>query len=451
MGFTTGVLMLIGLVVQHFLAKYLTIDEYGIYALMFSWIALLSIFSLNSFNTIVTKAAAQKYPRFFKTASKICFLFSLIGSIVFLIIGFYFQPDLKSFFIIIAIFFPFYGGINLAEAFFIGSAKFEKWSLFVIISQIIIGIAQILSVYLFKDVSMLLFYTLLSTSLINLIITLYLFSKIKQETDKKKDKELTKYGIELTFITLIGSISTRVQYIILATLTNASTLAIYAVAQIIPERIKTVFKSSLNPLSIHLASINKEESIKILKKSLLLLILIGIIINISIALLLPPTILLIFGQKYVSSIIYSLALSSLIFLIPFNALFDSIVIYHGYKKFYAKLTIFLNVTQIILFFLLIPKFQIWGIIFSMLSLNFIATIIHLIWMFKIPKLKNKKTMLVFYKKNVLKGYRSVLIKSKVTGDNIIRIIEADYLSSKEKYPIWIKILTKMVGTKTLME
>lgn len=181
MSFTTGILMLIGLITQHFLAKYLTINEYGTFALMLSWIGLVSVFSLNSFNTIVTKASAQNYPRFFKTANKICFLFSLIGSIVLIIIGSFFEVERLNLFILLAIFFPFYGGINLTESYFLGSSKFNKYSIYMIISQCIIAGLQIFSVVFFRGVFWLLFFTLLSTSMINLIMTLLIYKQIQQE------------------------------------------------------------------------------------------------------------------------------------------------------------------------------------------------------------------------------------------------------------------------------
>lgn len=449
MGFTTGVLMLIGLVVQHFLAKYLTIDEYGLYALMFSWIALLGVFSLNSFNTIVTKASAQDYPRFFKIASKICFLFSTLGSVVLLIIGFFFEPERLNLFIILAIFFPFYGGINLADSYFIGSSKFNKYSVYMITSQCIIAGLQILSVIFLKGVFWILFFTLLGTSVINLVMTFFIYKNIQQNKDEKKEKELTKYGIELTGLSIFTSIASRIQYVLLAALAGTATLAIYAVAQLIPEKIKGLIKGMLNPPSVWLASQEKEKSVNIMRKIVPLFLLLGLIGTILLSLILPIVINLVFGQKYHEAILYSLVLLVPIIFIPLNAMFGSIIIYHNYKKFYTKLTLLTNIIQIILFIILIPIFKIWGVIISIVGLAIITTILNLVWFYKIPRHPIKKKIITMQKNLEINGYETIYFDGKLCDKNIFKVIEADYLSLNEKYPLWTRIISKLNNIKKI--
>ena len=447
MGFTTGILMIIGLVVQHILAKYLTLNEYGIYALMFSWIGLLSVFSLNSFNTIVTKASAQNYPRFFKTASKICFLFSLLGSIALLVIGFFFEVERLNLFILLAIFFPFYGGINFADSYLIGSSKFNKYSVYMITSQCIIAGLQIISVVFLQGVFWLLFFTLLGTSMINLVMTFFIYKNIKQEKDDKKDKELTKYGIELTGIGIFSSIASRIQYIILAALAGTATLAIYAVSQIIPERIKGLIKGILSPFSIYLASNDKERSIKIVRKATFILLLFSLSIILLTAIILPVIIKIIFGLKYEESIIYSLILLLALVSIPLDIGPGSIMVYQGFKKFYAKITLLTNLIKIIGFIIFIPLFKIYGIIITIVLASLSTTIINLIWFYKLPKPQIKKSLLILDKKFESDKYENIIIKPKINGQNIINIIESDYLSKAETYPLWIRIIAKLTFTK----
>jgi len=443
MGFTTGVLMLIGLVVQHFLAEYLTLDEYGIYALMFSWVGLLSVFSLNSFNTIVTKASAQNYPRFFKTASKVCFLFSILGSVVLLVIGFFFETERLNLFILLAIFFPFYGGINLTESYLLGSSKFNKYSVYMITSQCIITGLQILSVVFLRGVFWLLFITLLSTSLINLLMTFFIYRSIQQEKDENKEKELTKYGIQLTGIGIFSSIASRIQYVLLASLAGTATLAIYAVAQIIPERIKGLIKGMLNPPSVWLASQEKEKSVNIMRKIVPLFLLLGLIGTALLALILPIVINLVFGQKYHEAILYSLVLLIPVTFIPINSMFGSIMIYHSYKRFYTKLTLLTNVVQIVLFIIFIPFFKIWGVIISVVGLAIITTILNLIWFYRLPQKSIKKTILTMQKSLKVKGYETIYFDGKLNGENILKLIETDHLSLKEKYPFWANIFKRI--------
>ncbi|MBS3172961.1 oligosaccharide flippase family protein [Candidatus Woesearchaeota archaeon] len=438
MGFTSGTLMLIGLVIQYFLAKYLSIDEYGMYILMFSWISVLSVFSLNSFNTTVIKASAQSYPRFFKTATKICFLFSLLGSIILLIVGFFFETQNMNLFILIAIFFPFYGGINLAESYLIGSSKFNKYSVYVIVSQIIVAVIQILSVVFLQGIFWLLFFTLLGTSIINIIMTFSIYTIIRQRKNVRKEKKLVKYGIGLTWPSIFSSIASRIQYILLAALADTSILAIYAVAQLIPEKIKGLIKSSINPLSIYLASKTKKESIYLMQRLILPLLMLGVLGYLMILIILPIGIKLVFGQKYQEAIFYSLVLSLPVIVIPLDALFISIVIYHGYKEYYTKLTLLTNIIQIVLFIILIPYFKIWGVIFSIVGLVVIVTFVNLIWFYRLPKYNVEKTILTMQRDLNIKGYKTLYFDGKFTGENILKVISADSIN-EEHHPYWVRI------------
>ena len=447
MMFTTGIVMIIGLISQYFLAHYLTVDQYGQFALMISWIGLLSFFSLNSFNTVVTKAAAQGYPRFFKTASIICLLVSLLGSIILIIIGFYFQPSQKGLFILLAIFFPFYGGINLADSFFIGSREFTKYSWYMIISQGIITASQAFSVYFFHDVDYLLFSTLLFTSLVNIVMTLGIVYKIRQEYDKIKEKELIRYGFDYSLIQLIGTVSSRIQYILLGTLAGPTTLAIYAVAQMFPERLKTLFKSSLNPLSMHLAANNKEESVRLLRKTVPFFFLLGLVVTIVLILLLPTVVYIVFGQKYNDSIIYSVLLLLPTLLIPLNAMFASILVYHGYKKAFTYITISSNILQLLLFVLLIPSFQIWGIIITTFAINLLVTLFDIIWFYRLPQPKNKEIFLFPPGETHPLEKNQRRVSAQINEKSIFSVLESDYLLSEKKYPLWVRILARLSGTK----
>lgn len=441
--------MIFGIGTQYFLARYLTQGQYGEFQLMLSWMTLLGFFALNSFNTIVTKSAAQKYEYYFKTANKICFSLSILGSLGLLIIGFFFETNYLTMFILMAIFFPFYSGINLSNDYLIGLSKFEKYFWINVITQFLSATTQIIAVVIFKNTLILLVTLLATISIINFTLTTYFYRKIEQKRDKNKDKENTKYGIRLALLSIVGSISSRIQYIILAAMTSPATLAIYAVAQILPTKIRNIFKGSLNPFSIFLASNKKEKSIKIVKKSIILLLLFGLIVAGISILLLPIAINLIFGQKYLDSIYYSIALTAIIFIVPLNSVLGSLIIYHGYKKFYTKVSLIASGLQIILFILLIPIFHIWGIIMAVILHQIIVTTINTIWFIKLPKSKDANIYLCKNENEINKHKMQInKITNKINGENIIKIIESDYLI-KDTYPLWVRIIAFLSFTKSI--
>ncbi|MDP2947886.1 MAG: polysaccharide biosynthesis C-terminal domain-containing protein, partial [Nanoarchaeota archaeon] len=192
-----------------------------------------------------------------------------------------------------------------------------------------------------------------------------------------------------------------------------------------------------------------EKSLKIMRKIIPLLILIGLIGTFLIALILPIAINLVFGQKYQESVFYSLMLLISIVFIPLNGVFSSIIIYHGYKKFYLILTFFINIIQIILFLILIPIFRIWGIIFSIVSLSILTTLLNLIWFYRLPEKNYEKKVLSRDRKRKIKGYGVMSFDGKFNGDNILKIFESDFFNRGEDYPYWSKIIGKLSGAKVI--
>lgn len=184
-------------------------------------------------------------------------------------------------------------------------------------------------------------------------------------------------------------------------------------------------------------------------KLILPLLILGILVYLIISLLLPTVINLIFGQKYQESIIYSMVLLIPIIFIPINAMFSSIVIYHGYKRFYTKLTLLTNIIQIILFIILIPLFKIWGVIISVIGIMIVTTLLNFIWFYHLPKRATKKTILTMQKGLKIRGYKVIYFNGKLREKNILKVIQSESLN-KENYPLWVKILAKLIRVKYIM-
>jgi len=445
----TVLLALIGLVTQYFLVRFLTIGQYGTLKLILSWLTVLGFFSLGGFLFVIKKAAAQRNFFFFKTASKLRFIFSWVGSLVFLILGFYFDPNLKPFALMLAFFFPFHAGLNAGETFLLGARKFNKHTILGVSTALAVSVSQVLASALFQDVAYVIFFTLVATSLINLGVTLRISKGIKQKVNKEKKRSLTKYGFQLTGIGIIPNISSKIQFIILGTLASPEILAIYAIAQAFPEKIKTLFKNALSPYSIYLGSVEKDRSVRIVRKAMLLLFLVGLGITIFSIIILPFAIEIIFGQQYLDSIIYALLLVAIALATPVNLMITSIATYHEYKKFYAKITTVVNTSLIILYLLLIPLFQIYGIILTKIIVQLIRTTMTLVWFYKLPYKEVKKAVLTLDPKFKHKKYNTLTIDSQINSRNILQIIDSDYLLKEQYYPLWVKTIAKLTFSKIL--
>lgn len=455
--FSSGVLIIIGAVAQFFLARWLTIEQYGEWSLLTSWLVLAGFFSLNSFSNIVYKASAQKYSYFFKTANKICFSTSLIGSLFLLIVGLGWQSEFWRLYILMAISLPFYSGINLSGSYYLGSAQFKKYSIFTIVSQLIITFFQIVVVFISKDVTNLVLSSIISTAVINLVITGYIYWRVEGQRNNQMEEELTRYGFSLTFISLIGTVAAKIQYIILASLSTPSAVAIYAVAQMLPDKIKNLLKSLLNPFSTYLASISRDRTIKIIRQSIKFFSLIGIIFALLGVLSLPLLIKIIFSTKYVGSIFYSQILLFPAVLVPFEGLIGSLMVYHDYKKFNYQLTTYGGLLRILLYLIFIPLFQVEGIIVAFLLSSLIIFIYEVKWFYGLEFHDDQRSILVLagQEENIddtlCQRFNIIFVNSKLTGDNIIKIFAADYFYGRSIFPRWMRILVRMCGIKMATE
>ncbi len=452
MAMTSFILMLIGIVSQYFLAHYLTQGEYGEFQLIISWIAVLSFFSLNSFNTIVTKASAQNYSLFFRKASIIGFLFSITGSVLLFIVAIFFEVNKIELFIIAAIFFPFYTGINFAQNFYTGKKEYKKYSILVIGTQLLVSSSQIILLLISNSLKEVMFVSLLATSIVNLFITIFIIKKLKNEKkNKERELELTKYGIQLSLINIIPAIAGKIQFIILNAYTSPVILAIYAAAQIFPDKVKGLFKSLIVPFSVYLASKEKEKSLRIVKNSIPLLLIYGIISTIIIIIILPVLISIVYGDKYNASIYYALFLVVDLIFMPINGIISSVIIYHGYKKTYGIITIVKSALSIILYLILIPFYSIYGIVFTVIFLSLATFLLHLFWLYKTPLPIQKQSVLYIRKQEIREIHNLQVLKitTKFESINIIKIIEANYLLKDETYPIWVKLIAKLSFTKKM--
>ncbi|NJO92001.1 MAG: oligosaccharide flippase family protein [Chloroflexia bacterium] len=337
--------------------------------------------------------------------------------------------------------------MNLFSSYLTGQQKFIRYAAFNISVQIFVTTFQVICLIYFEQLKYILIATLLPASFFNILITSWLFHKLKkQDEDKFKEKELTKYGINISLVNLIPSIASRLQYVILDSFSNPATLAIYAAAQLIPDKISVLFKSLLSPFSVHLVSLEKRRSIKIVKNGLLLFILLGLITTLFIALLIPVFIKMLFGDQYLDSIMFSLFLLVDILFTPINLFIANILVYHDQMKAFSKITVFRSIAMISLFIIFIPYFQIYGIIITRISIAIITAAIYIIW-FSGLSAESNKTVLMMNKKDAPSEFFTIVITKKIEGLTILKIIEADYLSDKENYPMWVRLIAVLSFSK----
>lgn len=381
MGATAVVVSVLGLLTQHFLACSFSKEDYGRFHLDLAWIALLGFFALNSFNTVVTKASAQGYPQFFNVAFKYCLGFSILGTIILISLNYYLEGP---HFLILAVFFPFYAGLNLSESYLIGKGRFNDYSLLAILS----GALRLLSVVILLSSSLGLRAILIGYLAVTAVVNIITCSAIAWKhtgacRNPNTEEQLIRFGLLLTALGVVLSVASRLQYILLSIYSTPAALATYAAASILPEKGKEMLKNVCNPVSIHLASIARRDAVYAMKKLLYPALLAGIIWSGFLAAMCYFLIPLIFGKAYADAVNVAMMLSSVQFVAILNAFLGSVIVYHGYQKYYSALSIVGNIVQIVLFAALVPGYQIKGIVIAIGAVNVVMTLFSLVCFRKI--------------------------------------------------------------------
>ena len=357
-------------------ANFLPKETYGTYKYLISILALLSIPSLKKFGTAFIQSIARGYEGNFEKILWTKIKWGSLGSLASFILAFYYfiqnNYTLAIGFCIIAIIVPFFNGFNLYTSYLSGKKIFNKLTKYRSLSQIIVTISVVISLFLTNNVLLILLTYLLSETITRLI-ALYLTKK-KFPPNTEKDEEVMKYGKHLSFIELFKSIAEEADKILIYHYIGGAELAIYTIAISPIGQIKT-FILNLKTLAFPKLSeadadkIKKTLPKKILKASLITIPIIVIYI------LLAPWLFSMFFPKYTSSVILSQILAISIILVPTSLMSSALSAKKQIKSLY-KLRILGSLGKLIIYFIAVKYYGLIGLVISRIIIDIYMTILY---------------------------------------------------------------------------
>lgn len=317
-----------GLAVSVLFTNKLSLNDYGVYKYIIGLGALLTSFSLTGTGQSIFQTAAQKYFGFYKEILKTNLIYSsgimlasLAGSLYYL---FNTNYILSIGCLLIAAFQPFVNLYQNIFPFLQGSKRFKESALSQLFKTIFVSLIGITSILLTQNILILIVTYLFANFIAN--FTLHLFYKPKnvQNIPNNIYRKYLNYAKHTSAREIISNLSFRLDTVIIFTQLGASEVAIYAIANLIPEQIKGSFKDLANLILSKYVNYGKIGDIKhhIPKRSLqLFLVFSGVAI---IYALICPYVYKILFPKYETAILLSqlLALSfpASIAIIPNSAL-----------------------------------------------------------------------------------------------------------------------------------
>jgi len=370
------------------LVRYLSIEDLGNYKLFFSIINILILFSINGLGTSITKAVAKRFKGFFKQAVKIRALFSLIASLVLIVLAlsYYRGSDIKIALLVVSLIVPIYFGFNSWEAYLYGEKRFKS----IFLRNTLIGgtrfavCATIL--FFYRNYLFVIFAYLLIVSIYNLIFYFLISNKNKDEeiSDDIK-KEYIRHGFKLTGASAVSVIAKNIERIILDSVSSATMVGIYSIVNVFPNFIKNSLKILVNVPTVKLAARTEKENRRIIRRGLILISSSGLLIFAVFWFLTPVLLRFFFKVDDPNIIFYGKLLLIPIIFMPTNLTIKYMCSYQGSGTIFFKLFTVIDIIKLCLLAIFIPLFKIEGIIIALILAEFIAFIILLTWFIRSNK------------------------------------------------------------------
>lgn len=348
-------------------------EAFGIYNLAISVFVTASVFSLPGVLNAVIEQSARNFDGSLLKGIKIRFYFSVLGGIFLALLGlFYISQNKETVGLIIVLssfIFPIYFSFSTYDAFLTGKKAFKKqatyYGIFYLISTLIIVTCLVLNL----SIILLVLVILTIQALFNLI---YSIKTLREVGNQKVEKDFTSFSVINSLVTGLGVISSNIDSVLLGTLIGLPQLAIYSVANLLPDGISKNLRNYFAIYTVKLIPHKPHRKREITKKFYFRLILLGVFIFITFYALIPFLIQILFPKSYLEAIFYSRLLGLAFFFLPINTTLSAIITFE--KKSFEILTANLiqNASRLSLLFILIPIWGILGIVISTLLSNLLV-------------------------------------------------------------------------------
>jgi len=356
-------------------------ETFGTYRFVLSLAGILAIPTLSGMNTALLQAVSRGKDGSFVPILKTKLKWGIIGSVASLALsGYYFfkgNITLTLCFLIVSAFLPLMESFKIYESFWQGRKQFDVQNKYRIVTHLTATLFLILAIILSGNIFIIILTYFVSWSL---LYFLFLFLTLRKASlNKELDEKTLPYGKHLSLISVIGTIDGQIDKILLWHFLGAAPLAIFVVAISIPKKIKQMLNVISGLAFPKFSARTKEELKASVPKKMLMIFLITAPLAVIYILLAEPIFKILF-PKYLEAVKYSQIYALVLLTYPRTLLGTALRAKMKTKSLY-RITFILSPTYMLLLFLLVPFFGIWGLIIVWLILEVITFIVELI-MFK---------------------------------------------------------------------
>jgi len=226
-------------------ANLLPKETYGTYRYILALAGMLNVLTLTGMNTSVGRAVASGNEGVLRVSVKYQLKWNLLMLAAFWVLSGYYIINgdvlFATSFFVLGIFVPSTLAFNTYSAYLDGKREFKIANMLSVVSTIIYVCGVLSAILLSGEVIWLIVAYAITTFSGSLFFYIFVLRKFKPPTEAENGDTL-KYGRKLSFIKIIGPITSQIDKIILAHFWGPAELAIYTLAMAVPARVNIFIK-----------------------------------------------------------------------------------------------------------------------------------------------------------------------------------------------------------------
>lgn len=347
-------------------ANFLSKEIYGIYKFIISIAGIIGAFSLSGMGPAITRIISKGFDGALRTGAQVAlkwnsslFFIGIAISVYYYLNG---NNELSMALLIVAIFLPFKRTFSIYDSYLQGKKLFKLRALYGGLGDGIPIVILILTAIFFNSFLLMVLAFFASYTIMNILLYLIVIKKYKLK--KEPAPEVISYGKHLSVMDILRNIAAQLDNILLFHFVGPAQLAIYSFATAPPREITTL-NSILQTLTLPKVSNRSiEELKKTLPRKVLITFLVSLFLFIAYVIVAPYIFKIIFPQ-YIDSIFLSQIFAINILFAP-GILFHQTLVGHMQKKKLYIINSVIPIIKIILLFLLLPFYGVWGAISAIL-------------------------------------------------------------------------------------
>lgn len=306
-----------GLISLYFFTQILSKEIFGTYKYILSFISIISILTLPGMNGALTQAMARGFDGGLDKSLFLKLRWSLLSILACILVsGYYFYNDnmvLAGSFFIMALFLPFMNVFYLYRAVLSGKSLFKEASIAESVTRGLSLVVMVGTLFFSQNILVLIFVYFAHYTFIRLAF--YLWTKYTVELNNNYDPKTISFGKHLSLMSIIGTVASQFDKILVFHYVGAAGLAIYVVAMSPVDQIRGMvghLETLAFPKFARQSDIDLKKYLpaKIFRLEMIILPIILVYI------LAAPFIFRLFFPEYVDGVIYSQLMALVLFFSP---------------------------------------------------------------------------------------------------------------------------------------